>query len=88
MDEDLKEMSRDDLVAEAKKLRRAIRHRDSSGHELCWFHPDLWNVLPEKYDAKVEVPEWPKFMEGCVRYRKSLDEQNPDAPRTDDSFDP
>jgi len=87
MDDDLNEMPREGLVAEVKKLRRAIRaHRDSSGHDLCWFHPDLWNLLPEKYDAGIEVPTWPKFMEGCVRYRKSLDDQCPDAPRTDEAF--
>jgi len=33
------------------------------------------------------VPSWPKFMAGCIRYRQSLDEQLPDAPRTQESFD-
>jgi hypothetical protein len=32
------------------------------------------------------VPDWPQFMQGCVRYRQSLDEQAPDAPRTRDSY--
>jgi len=32
------------------------------------------------------VPDWPQFMEGCVRYRRSLDEQLPDAPRTNESY--
>ena len=36
MDDDLDLMSREQLVAEAKRLRRGIReHRDSSGQELC-----------------------------------------------------
>ena len=36
------------LVAEVKKLRAGIReHRDSTGHDLCWHHPDLWALLPE-----------------------------------------
>lgn len=88
MDNDLENMSYYELVAEVKKLREGIRkHRDSSGHSLCWFHPDLWNLLPEKYDPKIEVPDWPQFMDGCVRYRRSLDEQNPDAPRTDKTFE-
>jgi len=87
MDEDLREMSRDALLAEVKKLRKAIRaHRDCCGHDLCWFHPALWSLLPEGYDVGISVPEWPYFMEGCVRYRKSLDEQNPDAPRTDERY--
>ena len=49
MDDDLAGMSRDELVAEVKKLRAGIRkHRDSTGHELCWHHPDLWDLLPER----------------------------------------
>ncbi len=87
MDDDLKQMTYEELIEEVQKLRGAIRkHRDSSGHNLCWFHPDLWNLLPEKYDVKIEVPQWPQFMEGCIRFRKLLDEQNPDAPRTDETF--
>ncbi len=87
MDEDLEKMTRGELVEEVKKLRQGIRaHRDSTGHDLCWFHPDLWNLLPEKYDLEISVPDWPQFMEGCVRYRRSLDEQLPDAPRTVEKF--
>jgi hypothetical protein len=32
------------------------------------------------------VPEWPEFMRGCVKYRQSLDEQAPNAPRTHDPY--
>jgi hypothetical protein len=82
MDEDLQDKSIDELIAEVRRLRKGIReHRDSSGHELCWHHPALWSLLPEKTDPKIEVPEWPVFLEGCLRYRKSLDKQAPDAPR-------
>lgn len=87
MDEDLDRMSRDELVAEVRKLRHGIRqHRDSSGQELCWHHPKLWGLLPEKTDPIPTVPEWPQFIEGCVRYRKSLDEQVPAAPRTSEPY--
>lgn len=83
MDTDLDAMSRDQLIAEVRKLRQGIRvHRDSTGHELCWHHPDLWSLLPEKTDPLPVVPEWPQFMEGCIHYRRSLDEQLPTAPRT------
>ena len=89
MDEDLDTMSRDDLVAEVARLRAGIReHRDSSGQELCWHHPRLWGLLPERTDPIPEVPEWPQFLRGCVHYRQSLDEQLPDAPRTTREFDP
>jgi len=76
MDEDLQSLSNEQLINEVKKLREGIReHRDSTGQELCWHHPKLWSLLPEKIDPKIAVPEWPEFMKGCIRYRKSLDEQ-------------
>lgn len=83
MDEDLEMMPREKLIEEVKKLRQGIRrHRDSTGHELCWHHPALWGLLPEKTDPVPAVPEWPQFLRGCVRYRQSLDEQAANAPRT------
>jgi hypothetical protein len=83
MDEDLDGLSREQLLAEVKRLRAGLRaHRDASGHDLCWHHPDLWKLLPEPLARALEVPEWPQFLRGCVRYRQSLDEQLPDAPRT------
>jgi hypothetical protein len=87
MDADLDALSREQLVLEVLKLRRAIRaHRDSSGHDLCWYQPGLWSLLPEKIAPAVAVPAWPQFMQGCIRYRQSLDEQAPRAPRIDTEF--
>ena len=75
MDEDLQSLSIEQLIDEVKKLRAGIReHRDSSGNDLCWHHPKLWSLLPEKIDPKIAVPEWPEFMKGCIQYRRSLDE--------------
>lgn len=88
MDEDLKEMSREELIDECRRLRQGIReHRDCKGHDLCWHHPALWGLLPEKTDPVPSVPEWPEFLKGCVKYRQSLDEQAPDAPRTDKPYE-
>jgi hypothetical protein len=87
VDADLDAMTKEQLVAEVQKLRDAIReHRDSSRHELCWHHPAMWGLLPEKTDPVPVVPDWPQFMEGCIRYRNSLDEQAPDAPRTKEAY--
>jgi hypothetical protein len=88
MDEELDKLTRAELIAEIKKLMaRGIRkHRDTSSHELCWHHPDLWGLLPEKTDPTPAVPEWPKFLEGCLRYRQSLDEQALNAPLTDEPY--
>jgi hypothetical protein len=81
MDDDLGAMSREQLVAEVKRLRAGIRtHRDSTGHDLCWHHPDLWNLLPERLAPAVAVPPWPQFLRGCVRYRESLERELPHAP--------
>ncbi|RWX63878.1 hypothetical protein EN780_22425 [Mesorhizobium sp. M4B.F.Ca.ET.089.01.1.1] len=87
MDDDLEHMDRDALVAEVKKLRAGIRtHRDSTGHDLCWHHPDLWALLPEKTEPAIAVPPWEKFMRSCIRYRQWLDEQAPGAPVHDKDF--
>jgi hypothetical protein len=88
MDEDLNSLSREELAAEVKRLRDGIRkHRDSSAHELCWHHPGLWSLLPERIEPRIMVPEWPQFMRGCIRYRQSLDAQAPQEPRTNAEFD-
>lgn len=88
MDTDVDGMSREQLIAEVRKLRAGIRrHRDSSGQELCWHHPALWGLLPEKTDPVPVVPQWPQFLSGCIRYRQSLDEQAPNAPRTSRSYE-
>jgi hypothetical protein len=88
MDDDLELLDRSALIGEVKRLRQAIRgHRDSTGHELCWHHPQLWALLPEKTDPQPVVPDWPQFMRGCIRYRQSLDEQLAHAPRMHREFE-
>ena len=87
MDDDLQAFDRESLIAEVKKLRAGIRqHRDATGHDLCWHHPSLWDLLPEKTDPSIAVPPWPRFMRGCIHYRQSLDRQAPDAPVHDKEF--
>jgi hypothetical protein len=88
MDEDLNSFTREQLLAEVRCLRAAIReHRDASAHELCWHHPALWGLLPERTDPLPTVPEWPQFLRGCIHYRQSLDERLPHAPRSAEEFD-
>jgi len=88
MDEDLARMTREQLIDEVATLRRGIRaHRDSSLHELCWHHPALWGLLPERTDPVPVVPQWPDFLTGCIRYRQSLDEQAPHAPRVNAPYE-
>ena len=88
MDDDLDALTRDQLIAEVKRLRAGIRgHRDSMEHELCWHHPQLWALLPEASDPQPVVPDWPQFLRGCIRYRQSLDEQQAAAPRSKREYD-
>ena len=73
-DPDLSNMNEPELKAEVMKLRTAIRkHRDSTGHDLCWYRPELWLLLPEKTLPTPAVPEWCEFISNCACYRKSLD---------------
>ncbi len=88
LDEDLRTLDREALVAEVRRLRAGIRqHRDNSGHDLCWYNLELWDLLPERVAAQVAVPPWPVFLRGCLRYRQSLDEQLQGAPVHPDEFD-
>src|SRR5215207_8099106 len=65
MDEDLEKLDREQVVAEVKRLRAGIRaHRDSSGHDLCWHHLQLWSLVPEPISPEIAVPPWPRFLRG------------------------
>ena len=88
LDSDLEGLDRDHLVAEVKRLRAGIReHRDSTGHDLCWHHPNLWGLLSERMTPDIAVPPWPKFLRGCLRYREALDRELPDAPPADYEYE-
>jgi hypothetical protein len=88
MDDDLDSLTSDQLLTEVKRLRTAIRaHRDSSGHDLCWHHPELWGLLPEKILPHIAIPAWPQFMRGCVKYRQSLEREQPNASPLEDEFE-
>jgi hypothetical protein len=87
MDKDLGNLTREQLMANVKELRAAIReHRDASLHDLCWYQPKLWGLLPEKTSAEIQVPTREKFMKGCEAFRNSLDTQLPNAQRVDIDF--
>lgn len=59
---------------EVRRLREGIRkHRDCSGHDLCWYHPELWSLLPEKGLPAVSPPPWDEFLAKCATYRASFD---------------
>ena len=88
LDSDLDGLGREQLVAEVRRLRAGIRqHRDGTGHDLCWHHPQLWGLLPEKVLPEVAVPPWPKFLRGCLRYREALGRELPDAPPADYEYE-
>lgn len=42
LDDDLDQLTLPEAIAELKKIRAMIReHRDASGHDLCWYWPEL-----------------------------------------------
>jgi len=68
-------MNEVELRAEIIKLRNGIRaHRDATGHNLCWYVPELWDLLPDKADSKPQIPPTDEFLQCCRAYRKSLGE--------------
>jgi len=79
LDSDLYRMPIEELILEVKKLRGMIRkHRDSSGHNLCWYWPEMWELLPEEANVKRNVPCKEEFMAKCLEYRASLDKETYD----------
>jgi hypothetical protein len=75
LDHDTDTMTQEQLVAEVRKLRAGIRkHRDAEGHQLCWYVPELWGLLPEKLDPKPRVPPVGEFLENCAKYRSSFED--------------
>ena len=72
-DLDLVTMTREQLLRECEKLRAGIRrHRDASGHDLCWHSPELWDLVPERVEPWPAVPPKDEFLRRCAIYRDSL----------------
>jgi hypothetical protein len=66
-------MEASELIEEVKRLRTGIRnHRDSSGHKLCWWVPELWGLLPESKVIAPVVPPRAAFLANCAAYRDSI----------------
>lgn len=80
MDEDLDQLDRAELVAAVKALRSAIRrHRDATLHDLCWYQPELWGLLPETVELGVKLPTREEFLQGCAAFRDALERELPAA---------
>lgn len=61
----------------ALRLTAAIRkHRSAQGQDLCWLNDiELWGALNDGVTQDRQVPPWPEFMAGCVRYRQMLEQE-------------
>lgn len=87
MDADLEAMDRAELIETVQQLRDAIRaHRDATLHDLCWYQPELWELLPEKIDPRPQLPTRERFLQGCVAFRDALERELPDAEIVDIAF--
>ena len=87
LDADLENMSRDQLVAEARKLREGIKHRDSSEHESCWHHPELWEHFFPKSRTLCPCDGVARVHKGLHSTRASLEKELRVAPRTSRPYD-
>jgi hypothetical protein len=46
MDDDIEFLSPQQWIEEVKRLRADMRsHRDATGHQLCWHHPEAFVQL-------------------------------------------
>ena len=90
MDDDLERMTRRELLAEVQRLRQGIReHRDSTEHDLCCTTRSCGGCYLSRRTLCRPFPRGrnsEEFLRGCIRYRQSLEEQAPDAPRTDERY--
>lgn len=75
-DIDIEFMSRERLKKEISKLRMAIRKdRDSTDHDLCWYKPELWLLLPEKtFPNNITLPSKEEFLGKCNEYHSKVAE--------------
>ena len=80
-------MSHADLITEVMKLREGSGPPRQHGTGPVLAPSGALGAAAGTDDPIPEVPEWPQFMRGCVMYRQSLDEQAPDAPRTDQAYE-
>lgn len=77
LDQDIEFMSRDKLKQEIIKLRTGIRyHRDATGHDLCWWWPELWLLLPEKkMPENITLPSKEEFLGKCNEYHSACERE-------------
>ncbi len=87
MDADLESLSREQLIAEVKRLRQAFANiATAPGTSCAGTIPRCGRCCRKKSDPLPVVPDWPQFLRGCLRYRQSLDDQLPQAPRSHEPY--
>ena len=82
-------MGRRNATPKAKRVSGGLYGRGLGWHvpgEIDRGGQETLGLLPEKQDPLPVVTEWPEFIRGCVRYRQSLDEQAPRAPRSSEPY--
>lgn len=69
----------DKVVAANFKLVEAIKkHRDKSGHELCWLNDrELWSVLGDAEYPHDSLPVREEFLGQCAKYYESRIKNTP-----------
>lgn len=62
-----------DKEKETKKILQ--EWLDQTGHNKCWYYPELFMKLCELYGLMTKVPELPpltEFKAGCEQYQKEV----------------
>ena len=73
LDQDLEQLTEQELRVEILNLRNGIRlHRNEKGHDRCWVDDlRLYELLPEKLPANTTLPEREEFLANCHRFYES-----------------
>lgn len=79
-------LTREQLLIEVRKLRAASVSTTIAPVIRCAGTIPSLGTLTEPIPADILVPEWPRFLRGCVKYWEALDHELSDANRTDAEF--
>lgn len=73
LDQDILNMSIEELKQEITRLRNGIRkHRDQKGDDRCWLDDiELYKLLPDNVPFITSLPQKNEFLKNCERFWKT-----------------
>jgi len=77
-DPDIENMSLDELKQSLQKARDLVRDIfKPKGHNACWFHSELAEILPEKVELNTILPPEIEFKRNCDRFNDYVRDKAP-----------